>query len=289
MNTSNKSSAKPNTYKQMDRTPPNYVAQRNKRGRDNECVHDFENFREAIELMISNMMAAQKEDIKKIQSTLMEIKTANSDIQNTVDFLASQNEELKKKIEQLEIQTRKDKHYIILLEDKIEELQRENRKTSIEIKNVPKVHDESKEMLIKLFLNLSNNIGCDIDERHIKDIYRVHRKNNTNKTHIITELSSTMLKTKFLKHAKNYNIKNKEKLCAKHLGFTKNEYEPIYVSEQLTAKGARLYFLARDLAKSRDYKFCWSSYGKIYVRKNEQSPIIVIKNESHVNNLMQKE
>ncbi|CAH2093521.1 unnamed protein product [Euphydryas editha] len=171
----------------MDRTPPNYVAQRNKRGRENEYVHDFNTFREEIKSMISNLMAAQQEEIKKNHPTLMEIKATNSDIQNSVEFLASQNEELKKKIEQLETQTKKDKDYITLLEDKVEELQRENRKAN------------------------------------------------------------------------------------------------------LTAKGARLYFLARDLAKSQNYKFCWTSYGRIYVRKNENSPVIVIKNENHVNSLMQKE
>ncbi|CAH2091301.1 unnamed protein product [Euphydryas editha] len=134
-------------------------------------------------------------------------------------------------------------------------------------------------------------LDATLKKKDIKDIYRVHRRNNTKKAHIITEMSSTILKTYFLKQAKAYNNKQKEKLCAKHLGFTKNEYEPpIYVSEQLTAKGARLYFLARDLAKSQDYKLCWTSYGRIYhVRKNKNSPVIVIKNESHVNSLMRKE
>lgn len=272
----------------MDHTPPNYVAQRNKRGREHECAHDFNAFRDEIKLMISGLMDAQQEELKKIHPTLMEIKATNSEIQNSVAFLASQNDELKKKIEDLEMQNKKDKEYITLLEDKVEELQRENRKACIEIKNVPKIQNESKEDLLKLFLTLCNNIGCDIEKRDIRDIFRVHRKNDTNKTHLITEMSSTMLKTEILKQAKNYNIKYKEKLCAKHLGFTKNEYEPIYVSEHLTMKGARLYFLARDLAKSQDYKFCWTSYGKIYVRKNENSPIIVIKNESHVNSLLQK-
>ncbi|XP_072937848.1 uncharacterized protein [Epargyreus clarus] len=288
MSASDKTPTKSHTYNRMDRTPPNYVAQRNKRGRESDCAHDFNTFRNEIKIMISDLMTAQQEEIKKIHPTLMEIKATNSDIQNSVAFLTSQNEELKKKIELLETQNKKDKDYITLLEEKVEELQRENRKASIEIKNVPKIHNESKEDLIKLFLTLCNNIGCDIEKKDIRDIYRVHRKNDTNKTHLITEISSTMLKTEFLKQAKNYNIKYKEKLCAKHLGITKNEYEPIYVSEQLTAKGARLYFLARDLAKSQDYKFCWTSYGKICVRKNENSPIIVIKNESHVNSLLQK-
>ncbi|CAK1598136.1 unnamed protein product [Parnassius mnemosyne] len=86
--------------------------------------------------------------------------------------------------------------------------------------------------------------------------------------------------------AKSFNIKHKCKLCAKHLGFKTQEDTPIFLSEHLTPKGARLHFLARDLAKSKNYKFCWTAYGKVYVRENENSPIIMIRNESQVHQLL---
>ncbi|KAL4710608.1 hypothetical protein ACJJTC_003244 [Scirpophaga incertulas] len=83
----------------------------------------------------------------------------------------------------------------------------------------------------------------------------------------------------------------KTKLRAKHLGWRKQEETPIFVSEHLTGKAARLYFLARDLAKNKLYKFCWTSLGRVYVRKNEEkdSPYIQITSEHQIQDLLKND
>lgn len=257
-----------------------FMYQRSKRGREQlEYESDLSDFKDEMKAFISNLMASQQEEIKKI----------NVNIENCMALLTAQNEELRKKIEKIENQAKRDKEYITILEDKVEDLQRGSRKANLEIKNVPKVTKESKEDLVKMVTKLSENLGCSIDHTDIKDIYRVQNKRDTKNSPIVVELASTMQKAEFLKMAKNFNIKHKEKLCAKHIGFTTNEYTPIYVSEQLTAKGARLFFLARDLAKSKSYKFCWSAYGRIYVRKNENTPIIHVTGENQICSLLKQE
>lgn len=283
-----KSLSESNIFDQPERTPPNYVSYRNKRGRENDYETDFDDFKDEMKTLITNLISSQNNELQKIHPTLMEIKNTNSNIENSVAFLAAQNEELKKKIEQLEAQNKKDKDRITILEDKIDELQCGNRKSNLEIKNVPKGPNESKEDLINMVINLSTAVHHELEKKDINDIYRVQNKRgNPNNSPIILELTSTLHKTEFIKLTKIYNIRHKEKLSAAHLGIKTSDYTPIYVSEHLTPKRARLYFLARDLAKSKDYKFCWTAYGKIYVRKDENSPIINIKAESQISNLMQ--
>lgn len=75
------------------------------------------------------------------------------------------------------------------------------------------------------------------------------------------------------------------KLSAKHLGIKEDGDSPIYVSEQLTPKAARLHYLARDLTRSQDYKYCWTSFGKVYVRKDDKTPVIPITSEAQIHNL----
>ncbi|CAH2088743.1 unnamed protein product [Euphydryas editha] len=239
--------------------------------------------------MIKSLFAEQQKELKKITSAQVEIKESNTNIESNLALLSSQHADLRKKIEQLEVRLKQDREQIIILEDKIEELQREQRKANIEIKNMPKLPTESKEDLINMVVSLSKSLNSGIKKDDIKDIYRLKGKRDSNKTNtpIIVELSSSILKSDILKSCKTYNIKNKEKLRAKHLGATKNEETPVFISEQLTAKGARLHFVARDLAKSKDYKFCWTSYGRVYLRKNENTPVIIVKNESQVHSLMQ--
>ncbi|KAG7307350.1 hypothetical protein JYU34_007533 [Plutella xylostella] len=269
-------------------TPPSFISQRYKRKRDNDIDEQLNTFKEEMKQMLQSMMISQANEINKITPTLKEIQLTNINIENSISFLTSQNEDFKRKIEQYEIQAKKDREYIALLEEKVEDMQRGSRKMNFEIKNVPKTSNETKESLVNMVINLSKAIEYNLEKTDITDIYRVrsNNKDGKNNTPIVVETSSTFIKNDIIKLSKAYNVKRKDKLCARHLGFTKNEDTPVYVSKQLTAKGSRLYFLARDLSKSKGYKFTWTSYGRVYVRKDENSHIIPIKSEAQVQHLM---
>lgn len=287
----NKSASEPdiNLSNQHEKTPPNFVSQRNKRRREDDSNLEMVGFKEEMKNMLTSMFSTQAKELQKLNATQKEIQNSNHNIEKSIAYLTAQNEEFKKKVEFLEGLMKEDRQYISVLEERIEDLQRGSRKTNFEMKNVPKKSSETKEDLVEMVLNLSNSVGCKIDKNDIKDIYRVRgKKEKIQNTPIIVETSSTLLKTELLKLCKHFNIKHKTKLCAKHLGLRAEEDTPIFITEQLTARGSRLHFLARDLARSRAYKFCWTAYGKVYVRKDENSTIIAIKNEAQVQKLLQQ-
>lgn len=254
----------------------------------NESMQDqFDDFKQEMRKLMTFFSASQANELKHLNSALKEIQQTNINIESSVSFLAAQNEEFRRRIIELETQVKQDRNYISLLENKIEEIQLGTRKSSFEMKNVPKKLDENKEDLIEMVGALSQSLNCTLSKTDIKDIYRVRPKSTDNKNPtIVVETSSSIIKNDILKAAKSYNIKHKNKLCAKHLGFKTQEDTPIYLSEHLTPKGARLYFLARDLAKTKSYKFCWTAYGKVYIRENEHSPIILLRNESQIHQLL---
>lgn len=137
------------------------------------------------------------------------------------------------------------------------------------------------ETLIGMVNTLANNLNVEISNPDICDIYSI--KGKSDKKTIIVELNSKINKDNIIKSAKTYNIQNKTKrLGASHLGFDTNADSPIFINERLTPKASRLYFLARDLKKSKGYKHCWPSNGRIYVRKTDDSPVIWITSESQV-------
>ncbi|XP_072941389.1 uncharacterized protein [Epargyreus clarus] len=270
-------------------SPSTFVSTRNKRKRGNEDFStEFAAFKEEMKHLIISLTAKNGEELTKIGPTLADIQQSNRNIENSIAFLTSQNEEYKKKIEKLENQAQEDRKYITILEDKIEDLHKGMKKTSFEVKNVPKKENETKEDLIGMITCLSKNISCDLNRSDIKDIYRVRkRKEGPQNTPIIVETTSTLIKNDFFKMSKAFNIKHKSKITTKHLGFRTATDTPVFISENLTAKSSRLYFLGRELVKSKCYKFCWSAYGKVYIRKDENSPIILIKNELQAQKLLQ--
>lgn len=270
----------------INQSPPNYVSQRAHR-LENDQMKEFKEEMRKLMIYFSN---SQKEELGELKSALKDIRETNLNIENATTNLTLQNEEFKNKIISLESQVKEDRQYIIYLESKIEDLQSSSRKTNLEIKNVPKKDREEKQDLIDMTIKLTESIDCKITKSDIKDVYRVRGRNaNQKNTPIVVELTSTLVKNDILKMTKSFNVKNRGKLCAKHLGMKSNEDTPIFLSEHLTAKGNRLHYLARDLKKSKGYKFCWTSYGRIYVRKTEQSQIIPITNEEQVQHLLQED
>ena len=273
-----------------DKTPPSYVFQRAKRSREDITISmQLDEFKEEMRRMMTIFTEKRGNEIREISLTLKEIQQSNINIEKSITFLNAQNEELNTKIKQLEYKATEDRQNMAVLESKIEDMQMGYRKSNFVIKNVPRKPNESKEDLIEMMMCLSNNIDCKFVKYDIKDIYRVRGKNNDSpNTPIVVESGSTMLKSEILKMGKAFNLKHKTKLCCKHLGFKTHEETPIFLSEHLTPKAARLHFLARDLSKSGAYKFCWTAYGKVYVKKDEQSPAILIRTEDQVHQLKLK-
>ncbi|KAI5641671.1 hypothetical protein NE865_06185 [Phthorimaea operculella] len=247
----------------------------------------FQEFKMEMRQLITTLTNTHKEEMRQLNLTMKDIQDSNKSIEQSLINMSAQNEELKQEIKKLEKISQENREYIIFLEDKLDNMQLANRKTNFEIKGVPKKESETKQDLIDMVITLSETIDCKVSKSDIKDIYRVRsKKPEQRNTPIVVETGSVLLKTDFLKMAKSFNIKNKSKLRAKHLGFKTLEDTPIFVLENLTQKAARLHFLARDLTKSKSYKFVWTSYGKVYVRKSENTPIIMIQTEEQVHKLL---
>ncbi|CAG9138719.1 unnamed protein product [Plutella xylostella] len=95
-----------------------------------------------------------------------------------------------------------------------------------------------------------------------------------------------MKKEKFLNAIKMFN-KNKpkgEKLNTGPLQI-QGPRKPVYLSESLTFKTQKLFYMARELQKNCNYAFCWTSHGSVYLRKEENGPLIRVLNEADLEKL----
>jgi hypothetical protein len=110
-----------------------------------------------------------------------------------------------------------------------------------------------------------------------------------NKSHpkraILVKMSNPILKNKLLKAVKSYNVTNpNNKLSTAHIGID-GISKPIYVSDYLTAKAKHLHYLARELVKAKEYKFCWTVNGKVFLRKDERSTAVLVTEEAQISAL----
>ncbi|KAL4718579.1 hypothetical protein ACJJTC_004900 [Scirpophaga incertulas] len=125
-------------------------------------------------------------------------------------------------------------------------------------------------------------LNIEYGPQDLKDVYGINTKSGG--TTIVAEFTQALKNQEVLKTAKAFNKENRNnRLNSTHIGLP-GKTVPIYISESLTSKARRLFYLARDLAKSTDYKYCWTSNGKVFIRKNDDSPHIEIKSENDVLN-----
>ncbi|XP_026736736.1 uncharacterized protein LOC113500226 [Trichoplusia ni] len=238
-------------------------------------------FMSEMKTMFTEFKEQQNKKIEKIYESIEEIKTQNTNIQSTVTFLSQDYDALKTQISQLEMQLeseRKNNSIVIKsLEDKIEKLERGTRSACVEFKNIPANTQESKEKLMDIVIKTGSVINVPIQRHEIKDVYRIGSTEKNNRP-VIIEFTTNILKEQFIRMYRKFNKDTKNRLSTEHLKIS-GPPNPLFLSEYLTPKMRRLFFLARDFASSNEYQYCWVTNGKIYLREKQGSPHILIKDE----------
>lgn len=241
-----------------------------------------------IVTMMKDMFSAfsQEQDhrFRDLQAYIKDLKEENSELVKSIEHMSYKYDEFLERITKLESGKKADELKITQLEDRLEFLERKSKSSGIEMRNVPKLPTESKDNLCSLVRTLGKTLNVELQEHEIKDVYRIKTKDSSQT--IVTELCTVMKKEKFLNAIKMFN-KNKpkrEKLNTGHLQI-QGPRKPVYLSESLTFKTQKLFYMARELQKNYNYTFCWTSHGFVYLRKEENGPLIRVLNEADLEKL----
>lgn len=243
--------------------------------------HQVSIFMTEIKAMFQDFKDEHNKKIEKIYEGMEEIKLQNSQIQSSVTFLSQDYDSLKSKIELLENQLDEERKSISLsvknFEERIEKLECGARSSCVELKNIPVNKSESKEILLKSVVKVASVINVSIQPHEVKDIFRIGTKEKDNRT-IIVDFSTNLLKEKFIEKYKKFN-KGSNRLSTEHLHIG-GPAKPIFISENLSPRMKRLFFLARDFANTNNFRYCWIKNGKIFIREKDGEPHILIKTEA---------
>lgn len=250
------------------------------RSRSQKPSHEDELQRFMIEIreIITTFQQEQNKKFDILQTAINDVRKQNEEIIKSVEFLSGEYNVLKDRLDKMERDKKNNLEYIATLENKIESQDRMLMVSSLEIKNIPPVNGESKTDLIKVMQSIAETLDVPVQTSDIRNIQRINTKKPENKP-IIVDFTSVLTKEKLIEHCKKFNRTNK--LTTSHLHI-KGPSKPIFISENLTYKTRRLYFLARDFAKTNDYKYCWTAGGKVYIRKKEGEPTLRLNGEEDI-------
>lgn len=254
------------------------VTSRNKRKREHG------DYSEELKAFKAELLSLFTTKFGTLQLAINDIKEQNEDIRRSQDLISEKYDDIILKIENLEAEKKKNLDYIRSIESKLDNMEKHIRMACLEIKNIPKKIGETKEYLLNCVIDIGRVIDKRVQPSDIRDIFRTRNKNKDNTT-IIVEFCSVWQKEHMLQCVKKFNKENKLNLS--HLQLP-GAPTPIYISENLTQKVKKIFFLARDFAKVNNFAYCWTARGKVYLRKAQGDNYIRLENEEDLMKLQRQ-
>lgn len=251
-------------------------------------VHEYftlGNIKELIKEEMDTLLTKMECKFEK----MMENKTSEmckemSEIKDAVNFINSQYEELKNKIQEkitvvkaLKEENEKLKSTVVNLNSRLNLLEQHARMSNVEIQCIP---EHKSENLPKIISQIGKVTGNNIPDTDIHRCTRIAKTNPTNSRprSVIVKFASPRIRDTFLAGVIKFNKKNKEdKLNTSHAGIA-GEKRQIYVVDHLTPELKKIHAFARITAKKLNYKYVWIKNGRVFLRKTDGSECIVIKN-----------
>ncbi|XP_026326853.1 uncharacterized protein LOC113235388 [Hyposmocoma kahamanoa] len=230
--------------------------------------------------MFSMFNEFKKDFFTSMRSSMDEIKAQNKQLQESFEYINNKYDDVLTELKEMQNDRRENRKYITQLEERIDYLESKFRSSNVEIRNIPKSESETKMDLVNMVVKLGQVLDTSVNQSDIKDVFRINNKST--KKPIIVEFTSTLIKEAIEKNVKNFNkYHSTDKLNTKHLHLEGPKI-PVYVEENLTTKNKRLFYLAREFATQKNFRYCWTSNGRIFLRKEEGGQVIRINSEADI-------
>ena len=211
-----------------------------------------------------NTLAKHDEEIIKLnekcdaqQNKIDENNIDINELKNAVSILQTENEDLK---------------------HKLNETNQQSRLNCLEITGVPEPgRGENVFLTVQL---VTSALGFRLESSMVSDCFRM-RANTGGRSKIIVCFTKTTFKWEILKCRKikadfsTLHLDNSLRQLVK-------EHKAIYINEFLTSYNKKLFLKAKEYKNQNNIKFIWIKNCNIYMRKSENSKIILIKSENDI-------
>lgn len=242
-------------------------------------------FSELLSKVNTSIVSALNSKFKPIQDEIGEMMKAMDHMNEQFEYMRQEHKTTQENIKTLKDENDKLRTTVIDLSGRVNLLEQHARAKNIELQCIP---EKQQENVINIVKDLGQAIKCVIDEKHIINCTRVAKlqRDSNRPRSIIVEFVSPRLRDEFIAAAINYNKTNPtNKLNSSILGISGPKSQ-IYVSEHLSPANKALHAASRIKAKQMNYKFVWVKNGRIFVRKNDASSYIWIKDNNALDKMV---
>ncbi|XP_060805735.1 uncharacterized protein LOC132902887 [Amyelois transitella] len=226
----------------------------------------------AVKLQALDPMAA---DLKVLRSEVSDLKDQISEANSSIRLFNGRVSALEERVTQVEkSQEQVELLHAEVINMKVEVNAREQwlRINNVEVKGIPQTSNEN---LYTIIQSIGSKVNYCLQKQLISFITRVPTREKSQPCPIIVSFANRYVKEDFLAACR---AANKVKLLTSaDLELRGNTN--IYVNDHLTVQNKELLQKTKKVAKEKNFAYTWVKHAKIFLRKNDTSPIICIRSE----------
>lgn len=204
-------------------------------------------------------------DIGEIKKTVTSTDSKLDTLTEKINGIERENEELKKKVEQLTIQN-------ITLSKNMNNLEQYSRKDNVIINGIPQMQNENVYEWVKL---VADKLDVTLYEYDISTAHRLPARGD-NIPPIVVRLNNRDKKSKLISSSRRIKLHGKD--------LNLNPAVPIFVGEHLTLQSMAILKKANELKRKGLIFNAWCIDGKIFIRVNDKDAAVRIDEESQLDN-----
>lgn len=267
---------KPTTVADNADTPMFTLSDNTLRNIASDC--NFHNVIRQLEGMLDSKLKLIKQElIEELKSSIftelkhemLTLSTNLSQLHEVCEQLHNENEDLKKDLSSLRDRVCESENQVSQLRAQIGKQQQTARLNNLEVVGLPQTSNESPTNLI---IKIAKHAGVDLQLNDIEFAHRVQPLMTVQgrPKPIVAKLKDRKLKDEILS-----GLRRRKGVNTTDIGLG-NDNKKIFINEHLTPENKSLLKSVKSLAKENAFKYVWVRNCNIFLRKNEESPVIYI-------------
>ena len=230
---------------------------------------------EKLEKILDEKLNPISEQLKEALATVNSLNTKIEQMEETFRTLQEENKALKEEQVSLKAQVLSSANDLKLAQKSLNDLEQYTRRDCLEIRGIPLPEDSRVEDTNDIVLQLSQKMGIPLERNDISISHRIRSTRASVDPAIIVKFVRREMRESLYRARKRL-----KSVTTADFGFSVDK--KIFINESLTPKNKELFKNCLKFKKDKSYKFLWTNAGKIFLRRNADSPVIPINSSADI-------
>ena len=223
---------------------------------------------EKLEKILGEKLSPLSEQLEEVLAMVKSLNTKYEKMEETLVVLQEENKALKEEHASLKAQVLSSANDLKSVQKSLNDLEQYTRRDSVEIRGIPLPEESQEEDTNEIVLQLSQKMGIPLERKDISVSHRIRSRSSVDPA-IIVKFVRREVRERLYRARKRL-----KSITTADFGFSVEK--KIFINESLTPKNKELFKDCLRFKKDNSFKFLWTNAGKIFLRRNADSPVILI-------------